>query len=82
MVPKQDIYYLAADQSGEDFRRLLQTAKRARDYHRLPPASEVNLVLKLYNDGDRPVDVRLGHDKGEIEMSLTGEGAMHVPLQD
>jgi hypothetical protein len=40
----------------------------------------VDLVLKLRNEGDRPVDIRLGHDRGGLEMTMLGEGAVHVPL--
>jgi hypothetical protein len=80
LVPNRVKYALDAKFSGEEFRRLLELAKRTRDPDRLPPAPKVDLVFRLHNKADRPVQVRLGHDRGELQLSLTGEGVVHVPL--
>jgi hypothetical protein len=80
LVPNQVEYELDANHRGEDFRQFLKLAEPVRDPSRLPPAPEVDLVFRLRNEGERTIDVRLGHDKGGIELSLTGEGAVHVQL--
>lgn len=80
LVPKQSTYEIDPDRRGKDFRRLLKQTNPVRDPRRLPPPPEVDLALELDNQSDRPLDVRFGHDKCEIDMSLTGTGAVHVRL--
>ena len=80
LVPNQVEYKLDSNLRGKAFRKLLESAKRTRDTSRLPRAPEVDLVFQLHNEGNVPVDVRLGHDKSEFELSIVGEGAVHVPL--
>jgi len=80
LVPNQVEYELDSKFRGAAFRKLLESAKLTRDTSRLPPAPEVDLVFQLHNEGNVPVDVRLGHDKSEFELSIVGEGAVHVPL--
>jgi len=81
LIPKRAVYILKAEHSGEAFRRFLRTAERNRQYDRLPPAPAVDLIFRLQNQGDRPVDVRIGHDNGGFEMILAGAGATHVRLK-
>jgi osmotically-inducible protein OsmY len=80
LIPMRDAYGVKKERTGEAFRRLLRTAERSRQYDRLPPAPEVELLFQLQNDGDLPLDVWLGHDSGGFEMVLAGDGAEHVTL--
>lgn len=80
LIPRRVNYELDPRLSGEAFRQHLVRSSPVRDPRELPPPPQVDLILKLSNEGHRPVDVRLGHDKCEIEMSLTGSGAAHVLL--
>lgn len=80
LLPNRVEYELDKEFSGEKFREFLVLANQTLDAVKLPPAPKVDLVFRLHNEGDRPVEVRLGHDKGEIELSLTGPGAVHVSL--
>lgn len=80
LIPKQNSYKIDPKHSGKEFRKFLALSSPVRDPRRLPPAPEVDLVLKLHNQTEQPNDIRVGHDKSEIEMSLTGEGAVYVRL--
>ena len=79
VIVHQSEYKLAAEQQGEKFRKLLEAAKKRRTTSDLPPAPVVHLTLRLINEGDEPILLRIGHDQGGFTLSLTGQGAVHVP---
>jgi osmotically-inducible protein OsmY len=82
LVNLQEVYALDSERSGKHFRDFLQAAKQnPRLQDRLPPAPDVNLVLRLHNEGTEPAEVRIDHDLTEIELGLTGKEAVHVSLR-
>ena len=80
VIVNQAEYDLATKQRGKDFREVLEFVKRRGGLvDGLPDAPAVDLVLRLENTGKLPINIRFGHDKGGVELSLTGEGAVSVP---
>lgn len=80
LIPNETEYELDPRTQGERFRRFVELAKPAPNPADLPPVPKVDLVFQLRNETDQSIDVRLGHDRGGIQLSLTGEGAVHVTL--
>lgn len=80
VVTDQPVYSIEPRQTGPAFRDFLKAAERVRDFDSLPPPPEVDMALKLHNTSDHPIDFRLGHDSGGLEMVLVGEGAVHVQM--
>lgn len=78
LVPNRASYVIAAEHAGEEFRKFL-TLPLNRE-RQLPSAPEVDLTLNIINEGDSVFEFRLGHDVGGMELSLVGEGAVHVPI--
>lgn len=80
VIVKQSEYKLAANQQGEEFRKVLEYVRdRGGLVDELPDAPSVDLVLRLENTGKVPLNLRFGHDRGGLELSLTGEGVVSVP---
>lgn len=80
LIPKRTEYELDPRFSSEEFRRFLESIDGVSDSNRLPAAPEIDVVLRLYNESTQPIDIRIGHDRAGIELSLTGEGAVSVTL--
>lgn len=81
IIPKRTTYKLDSNWNTDEFRDYLELIEPVRDPSALPSPPEVDLVLKLQNTAQLPVGVRLGHDKGSLDLSLVGDGAINVSVE-
>lgn len=80
VIVNQAEYELADHQKGKEFRKVLEFVRdRGGLVGDLPDAPSIDLTLRLENDGKLPLNIRFGHDRGSVELSLTGEGVVGVP---
>ena len=76
LVSNKDSYPLVPAQSGEDFRKTLKNLEKSPKG--APPASKVDLTLRIDNPTDKPITISLGGDESQVTFNLTGEGAVTV----
>lgn len=82
VIVNQDEYQLSANHRSKKFRDLLEYVKeRGGLVDDLPDAPSVDVLLRLENVGKRPLDIRFGHDKGGVELALTGQGVVGIPTK-
>jgi hypothetical protein len=64
--------------TGEEFRKQVRAGDTTRAY---PPAAQVDLMLHLRNNSEKPVDLRIGGTTTVVLLDLVGTGALSVPLK-
>jgi hypothetical protein len=79
IVAKKTSYALAlGGRSPAEFRKLLEDAK---DVGPWPSAPAVDLVVELRNTGKSDLPVKVGGDLNVLTLTLTGKGAVNMPLR-
>ena len=76
LINNKQSYKLNAAQSGEQFRKSLKDPQR--NPRGAPPASGVDLTLRLSDNTDKDITIKLGGDESQINFNLTGEGAVTI----
>ena len=72
LINNKDSYTLNAAQSGDAFRNSLKQQGPK------PPASAVDLTLRLSNNTDADITISLGGDGSQIAFKLSGDNAVNA----
>lgn len=78
LIANKDTYTLDPAQSGQAFRDKLEAARKAnRPAPGMPP--KVDLTLRITNNTDAPITLRIGGDESRVVLKLEGPGAVTIP---